>query len=140
MYSLAWNDHIEAPFIHRHGTNYLLLVNWGQCCKGTNSTYEIRVGRSRTITGPYLDRNGVEMMNGGGTLVLGSEGRFIGPGHAGIVNDGAQEWFSFHYYNAENGGRPTMAVRKLSWDEEDWPVVAGDPQTEPPNESPDPKP
>jgi len=63
------------------------------------------------------------MLAEGGTLVLGTEGRFIGPGHAGIVNDGSQEWFSFHYYNADNRGRPTMALRKLHWDEAGWPKV-----------------
>lgn len=124
VHSLAWNDNIEAPFIHRRGTNYFLFVNWGQCCKGTNSTYEIRVGRSDKITGPYRDREGKDLIGGGGTLVLGTEGRFIGPGHAGIVNDGAQDWFSFHYYDGENRGRPALAVRKLSWDKEGWPLVA----------------
>lgn len=124
FYSLAWNDNIEAPFIHRRGTNYYLFVNWGQCCKGTNSTYEIRVGRSDQITGPYRDRDGVNMMGGGGALVLGSEGRFIGPGHAGIVNDGTREWLSFHYYDGEQRGRPTLGMRKLSWDQAGWPVVA----------------
>ena len=124
MHSLASNDHIEASFIHRRGTNYFLFLNWGQCCKGTNSTYEIRVGRSDKITGPYLDRERKDMIGGGGTLVLGSEGKFIGPGHAAIVNDGTQEWFSFHYYDAENRGRPALGVRKLSWDKDGWPVVA----------------
>ena len=124
MHSLAWNDHIEAAFIHRRATNYFLFLNWGQCCKGTNSTYEIRVGRSEKITGPYLDRERKDMMGGGGTLVLGSEGMFIGPGHAGIVNDGKQEWFSFHYYDGTNRGRPALGVRKLSWDKDGWPVVA----------------
>jgi arabinan endo-1,5-alpha-L-arabinosidase len=125
VYSLASNEHIEAAFIHQRGTNYFLFVNWGQCCKGTNSTYEIRVGRSSTITGPYRDRDGLDMIGGGGTLVLGSQGRFIGPGHAGIVSDGAQEWFSFHYYDGANRGRPALGVRELAWDNEGWPVVAG---------------
>ena len=125
MYSLAGNDHIEAAFIHQHGTNYYLFVNWGQCCQGTNSTYEIRVGRSDKVAGPYRDREGRDMIAGGGTLVLGSEGRFIGPGHAGIVIDGAQEWFSFHYYDGDNRGRPALGVRKLTWDQAGWPLVAG---------------
>ena len=124
MHSLASNDHIEASFIHRRGTNYFLFLNWGQCCKGTNSTYEIRVGRSDKITGPYLDRERKDMIGGGGTLVLGSEGRFIGPGHAGIVKDGVQEWFSFHYYDGANRGRPALGVRKITWDKDGWPVVA----------------
>lgn len=126
MHSLAWNDHIEAAFIYQRATNYFLFVNWGQCCKGTNSTYEIRVGRSDKITGPYRDREGKDMIGGGGTLVIGSVGQFIGPGHAGIVSDGVQEWFSFHYYDGDYRGRPTLGIRKLRWDKDGWPIVARD--------------
>jgi len=64
------------------------------------------------------------MLHGGGTRVLGSEGRFIGPGHAGIVRDDGHEWFSFHFYDGDNRGRPTLAVRRLTWDREGWPRVA----------------
>jgi arabinan endo-1,5-alpha-L-arabinosidase len=46
MYSLAHNDSIEAAFIYHHENRYHLFVNWGICCRGTNSTYEIRAGRS----------------------------------------------------------------------------------------------
>jgi arabinan endo-1,5-alpha-L-arabinosidase len=125
LHALAWNDHIEAAFLHRRGTNYFLFLNWGQCCKGTNSTYEIRVGRSDKVTGPYIDREGKGLLAGGGSLVLGTEGHFIGPGHAGIVSDGAQDWFSFHYYDGSNRGRPTLGVRKLRWDDAGWPQVEG---------------
>jgi len=129
LYSLASNDNIEAAFLHRRGTNYFLFVNWGQCCKGVDSTYEIRVGRSDRITGPYRDRAGIDMLGGGGTLILGSNGRFVGPGHAGIVTQAGQEWLSYHYYDRENRGRPTLGMIKLSWDKEGWPVVTGEVQS-----------
>lgn len=121
---LAWKESIEAPFLWRRDTNYFLFVNWGLCCRGTNSTYEIRVGRASQVTGPYLDRDGKDLLRGGGTPVLATEGRFIGPGHAGILRDGDREWFSFHYYDGANLGRPTIAVRRLAWDAGGWPVVA----------------
>jgi len=123
MHSLAYNDNIEAAYIHRRGSRYYLFLNWGECCKGTNSTYEIRVGWSDTVTGPYRDREGVSLLQQGGTLLLGSEGRFIGPGHAGILNDGTNEWLSFHYYDGERRGRPTLGIRKLTWDAQGWPKV-----------------
>jgi arabinan endo-1,5-alpha-L-arabinosidase len=70
MYSIARNESIEAAFIYRRDANYFLFVNWGQCCRGTNSTYEIRIGRSARITGPYLDREGKDMtLDGGSQLV-----------------------------------------------------------------------
>ena len=122
MYALAFNDMIEAPFIHRRGTNYFLFVNWGQCCKGTNSTYEIRVGRSDKITGPYFDRDGKNMLNRGGTLFLDSKPPFYGPGHAGIITVAGQDWFSCHYYDGNQRGRSKLWAGKLNWDTDGWPI------------------
>lgn len=56
MHSLAHTEAIEAPFIYRREGFYYLFVNWDRCCRGTNSTYNIRVGRGQKVTGPYLDR------------------------------------------------------------------------------------
>lgn len=122
MYSLAHHDSIEAAFIQRRDTNYFLFVNWGQCCRGTNSTYEIRVGRSAKITGPYLDRDGRDMMFDGGTPFLDSKPPFYGPGHAGIINVSGQDWFSCHYYDGNNRGRSQLWVGKLSWGNDGWPI------------------
>jgi len=127
MHALAHAKEIEAPFIHRRGETYYLFVNHGLCCRGVNSTYEIRVGRSARITGPYLDRDGRDLRKGGGTLVLGSEPRenFIGPGHASIVTDAAdREWLTCHFYDATQNGRGTFAMRRLTWSADGWPTVA----------------
>ncbi|HEX6963048.1 MAG TPA: arabinan endo-1,5-alpha-L-arabinosidase [Lacipirellula sp.] len=88
---------IEAPYLHKRGDDYYLFVNWGSCCAGPNSTYNIRVGRSSSPTGPFYDRNNVNLYAGGGTLVLGSEGERIGPGHAGIFEENGVEYFGYHY-------------------------------------------
>jgi arabinan endo-1,5-alpha-L-arabinosidase len=120
---LAYHAQIEAPFIHRRGGDFFLFVNWGLCCRGTNSTYEIRVGRSAAITGPYRDREGKPLLEGGGTRLLASEGRFVGPGHAGIVTVQGRDWLTFHYYDAEHAGRPTWGRRPLRWDAAGWPLV-----------------
>ena len=122
QYSLAYNESIEAPFIQRRGANYFLFVNWGQCCRGTNSTYEIRVGRSDKITGPYFDREGKDMLQKGGTPFLHSKPPFYGPGHAGIINVAGQDWFSCHYYDGNNRGRSRLWVGKLGWDTNGWPI------------------
>ena len=124
IYSLASAKEIEAPFIHRRGDAYYLFVNHGLCCRGVKSTYEIRVGRSDRITGPYLDRDGKDLRDGGGTLVLGSDRDrgFIGPGHPGIVADAdGREWLSFHFYDAAQNGRATFGMRPLSWGADGWP-------------------
>src|SRR5581483_10202579 len=83
--ALAHSRAIEASFLYRHDGRYYLFVNHGICCRGVNSTYNIRVGRAEKITGPYLDRDGRAMLDDGGTLLAATDGPFIGPGHAGIT-------------------------------------------------------
>ena len=120
---LAMHQEIEAPFIHRHGGYYYLFVNWGKCCRGVDSTYEIRVGRSKKITGPYLDREGTDLKDGGGSLFLGTEGRFIGPGHASIFKEKGKEMLVHHFYDNDRGGRSDLRMLPLEW-KDGWPVIA----------------
>jgi arabinan endo-1,5-alpha-L-arabinosidase len=126
LYHLAWNHSIEAACLTRHEKFYYLFVNWGECCKGTNSTYEVRVGRAEKVTGPYRDRAGQDLAEGGGSPFLQTSGRFIGPGHIGIVADGITNgptWFSYHYYDAAAQGRSRLALGKIDWSD-GWPTPA----------------
>ena len=126
VYHLAWNHSIEASCLTRHDQFYYLFVNWGQCCQGTNSTYEVRVGRAEKVTGPYLDRDGKDLADGGGSVFLHTSGRFIGPGHIGIVNGEDVKggtWFSYHYYDAATEGRSRLALGKIDWSD-GWPVAS----------------
>ncbi|HEY5913121.1 MAG TPA: arabinan endo-1,5-alpha-L-arabinosidase [Verrucomicrobiae bacterium] len=121
--ALAWHSSIEAPALCQRGNDYFLFVNWGQCCRGTNSTYNIRVGRSKHVRGPYADKGGVSLMQDGGTLLLETNGRFIGPGHAGVYTEAGRNMFSFHYYDRDQKGTPKLAIRRLQWGSDGWPVV-----------------
>lgn len=123
MYSLAFNDSIEAAYLHHHNGYYYLFVNWGLCCRGTNSTYEIRIGRSARITGPYFDKDGMDMLSGGGSYFLASQGPFIGPGQSGIISTGGADWFSCHFYDGTRHGISTLAVLPLRWDTNGWPQI-----------------
>lgn len=132
-YHLAYNSSIEASYVYRRGCYYYLFVNWGSCCSGVNSTYNIRVGRSTSITGPYLDRNGVDMASNGGTLFLRANGKFTGPGHVGILSEGGRQWLTFHYYDANAWapqynayGDADFQCVPLSWTADDWPVYTND--------------
>ncbi len=132
-YSLAYNSSIEASYLWRRGGYYYLFVNWGSCCDGVDSTYNIRVGRSTSITGPYLDRNGVNMAFGGGTPFMQANGKYTGPGHVGILNEGGVLSLTHHYYDANSWapqygayGSPDFAMLPLSWTADNWPVVNND--------------
>lgn len=133
IYQLATSGAIEAPCIFRRGGYYYLFVNWGSCCVGVPSTYNFRVGRSTSITGPYLDRTGNDLAAGGGALFLEGTGKFTGPGHLGILSEGGQQWFSYHCYDANawtplynNYGAPTLDLAPLSWSADNWPVFTND--------------
>lgn len=123
MDSLARYSSIEASFIYHHDGYYYLFVNWGMCCRGVNSTYNIRVGRSPKITGPYLDQDGKDLLTGGGTLFLDTDGAFIGPGQTGIFAENGQEWFGCHFYDGTQRGASMYAIRPLRWAADGWPTV-----------------
>jgi arabinan endo-1,5-alpha-L-arabinosidase len=116
----------EASCLYQRGGYYYLFVNFGGCCAGVDSTYNIRVGRSSTVTGPYLDKNGNNMVSGGGTMVLESTGRFIGPGHAAIMNDNGTNWFTYHYYDGNNNGAATLGLNRIYWTVDGWPSLTND--------------
>ncbi|HEX9047307.1 MAG TPA: family 43 glycosylhydrolase, partial [Verrucomicrobiae bacterium] len=116
----------EGSCIYQHGGYYYLFLNFGGCCSGVDSTYNIRVGRSLAVTGPFLDKSGNSMLSGGGTVFLESSGRFIGPGHAAIMNDNGTNWFTYHYYDGNNNGTPTLGLARLNWSADGWPVLTND--------------
>jgi arabinan endo-1,5-alpha-L-arabinosidase len=117
----------EASELMYHGGYYYLFVNHGSCCQGVNSTYNIRVGRSRDVTGPYLDRFGDNLNGRGGTLFLASQGNDIGPGHFGPLDDDGVEKFSCHYEGVIGGSRRSiLAVRPLLWTTDGWPIAGSD--------------
>jgi arabinan endo-1,5-alpha-L-arabinosidase len=116
---------LEAPFIIRRCGYYYLFMSFDTCCKGADSTYNVRVARSESVTGPYVDRNGTQAMNGGGSLLVQGAGRFRGPGHNAIlVSDGAA-YDVHHAYDAENAGASVLRISELVWDEAGWPISGG---------------
>ena len=103
---------------------YYLLVTHGSCCAGANSSYNIRMGRAKKVTGPFLDNMGIDMLQGGGKLFLGSGGRYIGAGHFGLLDlgDGVEK-FSCHYEaDLDRGGISVLDIRPLLW-RDGWPVA-----------------
>lgn len=115
-----------TDLIYRDGWYYLLGTH-GTCCDGPNSTYNIVVGRSRNVTGPYLDNMGRDMLAGGGKMVVAAGKRRTGPGHFGryIEADGVEKMSCHYEADFDRGGRSVLAVLPLLW-RNGWPV-AGEP-------------
>ncbi len=126
----------EAPYIVQNGSFFYLFINKGACCRGVNSTYHVQIGRSSSITGPYVDPNGKALENDGGTDVLTTSGHYIGPGQVGLFTENGVNYLSHHYYDANQRyydsstgklvyGRPKLAIWNLGWNN-GWPFITGD--------------
>jgi arabinan endo-1,5-alpha-L-arabinosidase len=114
---------IEAPIIVYHGGYYYLFVSWDLCCRGTKSTYRTMVGRSKKITGPFVDDHGVPMMQGGGTPLLSADSRWLGPGGESVLmQPSGDDLIVFHAYDAQTG-HPAMQISTLVW-RDGWPRAA----------------
>ena len=114
---------IEAPNIVYANGYYYLFVSFDRCCQGVNSTYRIAYGRATSITGPYLDRSGVDMRSGGGTILEATSGRYIGPGGQSVVQVGSAWVIIRHYYDGWANGTPKMRIGDLYWDASGWPTL-----------------
>lgn len=116
---------LEAPFMVRRCGFYYLFVSWDKCCQGVDSTYNIRVGRSESVSGPFVDREGKAMLQGGGTLVLQGGTRYKGPGHNAVLFTADATYNVYHAYDANSSGASVLRIAELAWDEDGWPVSAG---------------
>jgi arabinan endo-1,5-alpha-L-arabinosidase len=114
---------IEAPFIFKKDKYYYLFVSFDYCCRGEKSTYKMMVGRSENVSGPYVDRDGVPMNLGGGSLVLEGDKNWHGAGHNAVATFNGNDYLVFHGYDAHDNGAPKLRIEKLAWFN-GWPVVA----------------
>ena len=103
---------------------YYLLGTHGTCCDGVNSTYNIVVGRARSVEGPYMDNVGRDMMHGGGRMVVAASGRLCGAGHFGrtVVDEGVEVMSCHFEADMDRSGRSVLAIRPLLW-RGGWPVA-----------------
>lgn len=121
--TLAGNGAIEAPFIVHHGDWYYLFVSFDYCCRGAASNYRVMVGRSHTIYGPYADREGVPMTQGGGTPVVQGDERWHGAGHNAVCTFDGVDYILYHAYDATQRGVSLLRIDRLRWDGAQWPVA-----------------
>jgi arabinan endo-1,5-alpha-L-arabinosidase len=113
---------VEGPYIVKHGRYYYLFASYDACCSGVDSTYKIKVGRSTSVTGPYVDSRGKPLLEGGGDLLLAGHGRYVGTGGESVFRDRGQDWLAYHYYDATDNGTPKLGLNRLSW-KTGWPEL-----------------
>ena len=112
-----------TDLLYRNGWYYLLGTH-GTCCDGVNSTYNIVVGRAKSVEGPYFDNVGRDMFHGGGKMVIAAGDRKTGPGHFGraIIDEGVEVMSCHFEADFDLSGRSTLGILPLLW-KNDWPVA-----------------
>lgn len=114
----------EAVYIHRKGGYYYLFASVDACCEGIKSTYKLVVGRSTSLFGPYLDKQGRRMLENQHEVVLQGNGRFKGPGHnAEFLSDkeGA-DWILYHAVDVRDPRGRKLMLDRVDWID-GWPVI-----------------
>lgn len=131
---VAEDRRYEGANVVDHGGWHYLFASTGSCCNGAMSGYAVVVGRSRSAYGPFLDRDGVPLLDSrpGGTPVLQMNGsRWVGPGHSSAFQDtGGQWWLVYHaidrsdpYFATEPGfTRRAPMLDPIDW-VDGWPSV-----------------
>src|SRR5690606_35603918 len=120
-------NRIEGPVIFKRNNYYYLITAWDWCCRanGNDNTYKVVVGRSEQIDGPYVDKNGIPLAQGGGSIILNSRvalpgvtpaGLYRAPGGADIFIEDGVYYMVYHAYRPAN----TLAIRPMNW-HDDWP-------------------
>ena len=121
--SNAGPGEIEAPFILKKGDYYYLFASWGLCCTGANSTYHLVVGRSKKVTGPYVDRAGKDMNDGGGSLLIKGNRNWAGLGHNSAYTWDGKDYLVLHAYETADNYLQKLKIMNINWDKEGWPKV-----------------
>lgn len=117
------NGAVEAPFIFKKNGYYYLFVSFDLCCRAEKSTYNIRVGRAKAITGPYLDKDGKDMRNGGGSLLLAGDENYQAVGHNSAYTFNGKDYIVFHAYDKHDKYTPKLKILEMHWDKALWPSV-----------------
>ena len=118
----------EGSYLYYHDGYWYLFVSGGNY---GDHTYQLRVGRSATLDGIFLDKDGRKMMDGYASTILSSEKEdyFYGPGHCGeIYEKGGKTYMFYHCHNkgTENPRQRPMMLQEIKWDKNGWPYFKGD--------------
>ena len=114
---------LEGAWVFKNCGYYYLYSSWGACCNGAYD-YNMRVGRSTTVAGPYVDKDGVALMDGGGTLLVQGTATLTAPGHNSVIAFGGKTYIIYHALNANHGGA-ALRIAELVWDADGWPISGG---------------
>ena len=116
----------EGSYILKRKGFYYLFASTGTCCEGINSTYTTVVGRSENLLGPYLNKEGKNMLENYHEVLIHGNDRFVGTGHNSeiIEDDQGKTWILYHAVDKTNPKGRLLMLDEIQWDD-GWPFVEG---------------
>lgn len=121
----------EGSYLIEKDGYYYYFGSQGTCLSGTESTYNVKTGRSQNFYGPYLDGNGYDVKTEGhhGAVVIKPSEQVAGTGHNAVFKDAKDKyWLLYHGFdiNGEHSDERKLFLDPLQWDEESGlPYVEG---------------
>lgn len=113
-----------ACLYYRKGYWYLFVSagNW------TTDNYKVKVSRSASLTGSFVDRDGNPATDGSSEEVISTlDGYFWGPGHHApiLADEDNKTWMVFHSHCVALGdtGKRAPCLTEIVWDEDGWPTA-----------------
>ena len=116
----------EGAYLLTGPEYYYLFVSRGRCCSGMESTYQIVMGRSKNIKGPYLNKEGESMVNNNYSLFLAGNEEEPGRGHNGFYAEDGKTYILYHAYTKSADGASLLNIRPLYITKDGWPTIEGD--------------
>ena len=116
----------EGTYIHKKKGYYYMFASTGTCCEGLKSTYQTVVGRSKSLWGPYQDKQGKPMLENNHEILIHKNKSFVGVGHnAELMTDKAgNDWILYHGVSVANPHGRVLLLDRVDW-KSGWPVVEG---------------
>lgn len=113
---------------------YYLFVSYDS----TVTDYNVRVARSRCVSGPFVDHRGVPVLHTATGVEPDAVGLkivdcyqfedhpgWISTGHNGLLRDGERHFISFHARRGDHPKWPTVQhIHLMLFDRDGWPVVS----------------
>lgn len=111
----------EGVFLIKDRDYYYVFASRGRCCAGMESTYQVVMGRSKNITGPYLNKEGKSWVENNYSLFLAGDSTEPGRGHNGFFTEGDSTFIVYHAYTRAAKGTSLLNIKPLYIDNEGWP-------------------
>jgi arabinan endo-1,5-alpha-L-arabinosidase len=113
----------EGVFVIKGEGYYYIFASRGICCKGMQSTYQIVMGRSKDVKGPYLNKVGKSWVDNNYTLFLAGDSTEPGRGHNGFFTEGDSTFIVYHAYTRAANGASLLNIKPLFIDKDGWPSL-----------------